>query len=347
MRGDIEIYRKMCYNKAKRAIIGVDIEQYPIYIIAKYRFEIHSRMFPEFSILFGGLMKSVSIPWSESDHLISYTRTEDVLVGPLCELYFYMSYAGHYVCRRTYSISRGGLGSHLLLLTLAGEGKLRYQGKEYRLPAGSVILIDGRNPHEYHALEEGWTFKYLHFQGALSDAYQSYVQTRFGPVFQPERSVRLEVEERLDEILLRTEAAGTPDYAAVSSCIYTILTAFLSRRNTAEDPRSRSAPAIQQAVAYIAEHYRQNISTQDIADAVYLSRSYMSELFTKTYGMAPHEYLTMYRLTRVKDCLLRTSASLSEIAEQTGFRDIFTLSRVFKQKFGLSPSEYRKNPSER
>lgn len=292
-------------------------------------------------------MKSVSIPPLESDHLISYTRTEDMLVGPLCELYFHMSYAGHYICQKTYSIARGALGAPLLLLTLAGEGKLHYQSKEYRLTPGSVMLLDGRSPHAYRAMEEGWTFKYLHFQGAMSDAYQAYVQTRFGPVFHPDRSVRAEVEERLDEILRQTEAAGTPDYAAVSANIYAILVSFLSRQNTVENPRSRSNPAIQQAVAYIAEHYRQNISTRDIADAAYLSRSYMSQLFVKTYGMGPHEYLIMYRLARVKDCLLYTSASLSEIAEQTGFRDIFTLSRVFKQKFGLSPSEYRKKPSER
>ena len=287
-------------------------------------------------------MKSMHIPRYESEHLISYRRTEDVLVGPLCELYFYMSYAGSYVCRKTFSIRRSGMESMILMLTLEGEGKLRYQNKEYRMVPGSITLMDGRNPHDYHALEDGWSFKYLHFNGALSHEYQSYIQTRFGPVFQPSHQVCLETEERLDEILHQTESPGTPDHAAVSAAIYAILASILSQRNLA-DSQSRSVPAVRQAVAYIEENYRRNISTQEIADAVSLSRSYMSELFAKTYGMAPHEYLTMYRLTRVKDSLLNTSASLSEIAEQTGFRDIFTLSRVFKQKFGLSPSAYRKS----
>ena len=286
-------------------------------------------------------MKSPSIPPEESQHLISYTRTQDVLVGPLCELYFYMSYAGSYVCRKTFSIQRNCLPALFLILTLEGEGRLRYQNKEYRLTPGSILLIDGRSPHEYQAIEDGWAFKYLHFSGALSSAYQSYIQTQFGPVFQLSHQVRIETEERLHDIIRQTEVPGTPDYAAVSANIYAILTSFLSQKNTVDSP-SKSAPAIQQAVAYIAEHYNRNISTQEIADAVYLSRSYMSELFTKTYGMAPHEYLTMYRLSRVKDSLRNSSASLSEIAEQTGFRDIFTLSRVFKQKYGLSPSAYRK-----
>ena len=286
-------------------------------------------------------MKSLTIPPQESDHLISYHRTEDVLVGPLCSLYFYMSYAGCYVCRKTFSTQRNNINSPVLILTVEGEGKLRYQSKEYRLTPGSVLLIDGHHPHEYHALADGWQFQFLHFQGALSHEYLTYIQTQFGPVFQPSHQVCMEIEKHLNDIMQQTEVSGAPDYATISASIYGILTSILSQRN-AVDTQSKSAPAIQQAIAYIAEHYKRNISTREIADAVYLSRSYMSELFTKTYGMAPHEYLTMYRLTRVKDCLIHTSASLSEIAEQTGFRDMFTLSRVFKQKFGMSPSEYRK-----
>ena len=275
-------------------------------------------------------MKSLAIPQIEADQLISYSRTEDMLIGPLGNLYFHMSYAGVYVCRKTFSIQRTGVNTLLLILTTAGEGKLSYQNKEYRLVPGSIMLIDGRIPHEYYALEDGWTFKYLHFRGALSDSYLTYIQTQFGPVFQPSHHVFLEAEERLNDVMRHTEAPMPPDYAAVSGCIYAILTSLLSQKNTG-DSQSRSASAIQQAVAYIVENYRRPISTQEIADAVYLSRSYMSELFAKTYGMAPHEYLTMYRLTRVKNYLVSTSASVSEIAERTGFRDIFTLSRIFKK----------------
>ena len=74
---------------------------------------------------------------------------------------------------------------------------------------------------------------------------------------------------------------------------------------------------------------------------MFLSRGHLSELFTKTYGMAPHEYLTMYRLSHVRQKLANTTLSISDLAEQNGFRDVFALSRVFKKKFGMSPTEYR------
>ena len=286
-------------------------------------------------------MKSVDMPFAETDHLTFWYRGEDFLVGALQNLYFNMTYTGCYVCRNTFSIQRKNMDSILLLLTLKGRGKLRYQEQEYLMVPGSVMLINLWNPHEYHALEDGWTFKYLHFRGAMSREYQAYIENRFGPVFPLHRRIYLETEARLDTLYHAVEGEGRPDYAVVSGVIYSILTAFLSEDNTAGSAQ-KSAEAIRRAIAYITENYSRNITTQKIADAAFLSRSYMSELFVQTYGMPPHEYLTMYRLSHVKEILMNTGISVSEIAERTGFRDAFTLSRVFKQKFGISPTEYRK-----
>ncbi len=287
-------------------------------------------------------MRSKQAADFEKAHLISWSRTEDILVGSLQDLYFNMMFTGCYVCRKTFAVHRQRMQSVQLLLTLEGEGKLRYQEKDYRLTPGSAMLINTWNPHEYQALDDGWKFKYLHFHGGMSDDYLTYINTQFGPVFPLHKRVFREAEERIDAIFRETDGTGIPDYPTVSSNIYSILTSFLSSKNTVGSAQ-KSAAAIQQAAAYIAENYSRNITTQEIADAAYLSRSYMSELFSKTYGMSPHEYLTMYRLSYVKEKLLNSRISVSEIAEQTGFRDVFTLSRVFKQKFGMSPSEYRKS----
>lgn len=287
-------------------------------------------------------MRSMQVADFEEAHLISWSRTEDIIVGSLQKLYFNMIYTGCYVCRRTFAVHRQRMLSFQLLLTLEGEGILRYQEKEYRLTPGSAMLINTWNSHEYQALDDGWKFKYLHFRGGMSDDYFTYINTQFGPVFPLHKRVFREAEERIDDIFRETDGIGVPDYPTVSSNIYSILTSFLSSKNAVGSAQKSSA-AIQQAAAYIAENYRRNITTQEIAEAAYLSRSYMSELFSKTYGISPHEYLTMFRLSHVKEKLLNSTVSVSEIAEQTGFRDVFTLSRVFKQKFGMSPSEYRKS----
>lgn len=287
-------------------------------------------------------MKSTRLPNYEEAHLISWNRTEDIIVGSLQKLYFNITYAGCYVCRKTFEVHRQKFASIQLLLTLEGEGQLHYRESDYRLTPGTVMLIDTWNLHEYRALDDGWKFKYLHFYGGMSDEYLAYIDHQFGPVFSLNKKLFHETEERIDVIFRETECTDIPDYPTVSSTIYAILTSFLSPKN-AIGSAQRSAMTIQRAVAYIADKYSENITTKEIADAAFLSRSYMSELFKKTYGMSPHEYLTMYRLSHVKEYLRNTTLSLSEIAELTGFRDVFTLSRVFKQKFNVPPSEYRKS----
>lgn len=286
-------------------------------------------------------MKTVEMPITELPHLISYYRTEDILVGPLADFYFNVTYAGHYVCRKTFSIHRSGMNSIFLLLTTAGEGKLVYQDNTYRLTPGSVLLIDTKLLHEYHALEDGWTFKYLHFQGGMSESYYSYISEHLGSVFQLPQDMIPEVNDCLDAILRETEKTVNIDYAIVSSLIYTILTRFLSHKNPIVNSE-KSTGGLELALSFITHNYHVKISTEDIAAASYLSRSYLSELFKKKYGIGPHEYLTMYRLSQVKKQLTNTKYSIAEIADQTGFRDIFTLSRVFKRKFGITPTEYRK-----
>lgn len=287
-------------------------------------------------------MRSIQIPAFEEAHLLSWKRTEDMVVDPLQKLYFHMLYTGRYVCRETFHIHRQNFASILLLITLEGEGRLHYREKSYRLIPGSAMLINTENLHEYTALNNGWTFQYLHFHGGMSDAYLDYINAQLGPVFSLHKMVFLETEERLNAVFRETDCAGVPDYPTISAHIYSILTSFLSTKN-AVGSAQKSAAAIQRAMTYIVENYHRNITTQEIADAAYLSRSYMSELFCKTYGTSPHKYLTMYRLLRAKEYLQNTAASIQEIAERTGFLDSFTFSRAFKQQFGISPSGYRKS----
>ena len=286
-------------------------------------------------------MKTIRIPSSEEPHLIRWRRAEDTLVGSLQNLFFHLQYLGDYTCRSSFRIRRRHLDSVLLLLTLEGEGRLRCLDKEYRLTPGTLMLLSPRCPHEYWAVGEGWRIQYLHFSGAMSQEYQEYIQSRFGPVFPLHRKIYLELLESLDTLFRLTERDATPDYAVISTIIYSMLTSLLSVQHPA-DASQKSTAAIRQAADFIAENYDSPISTQQIADEVHLSRSYMSELFTKFYGMSPHEYLTRYRLSQARDLLRNTELSVSEIAEACGFRDVFTFSRVFRSKYGYSPTQFRK-----
>lgn len=92
----------------------------------------------------------------------------------------------------------------------------------------------------------------------------------------------------------------------------------------------------------VAHRYGDPLTLQDLADAVHLTPSYFSSLFSEATGVSPMRYLAAHRLREARQRLLATPDSVAEIAVATGFRDPFYFSRVFKAADGISPSEYRR-----
>lgn len=281
------------------------------------------------------------IPESERRSCTYLRRNHDIVLGRTQELFFCMQYVGHYVCKKNYHIRRKLGESALLLLTLSGEGKLYYRGEVYCLAPGSCMLIDTRHFHEYHCVGEDWEFKYLHFEGAMTMEYLSLITKQYSPVFALSAEEFSSAEEALDRILDSTDGNRVEDYPGISCIIYGILMLLLSHNGQNGSNHTESTKTISNAAQYIRANYRQAIRTRDIAKAANLSRAYMSELFSRTFGISPHEYLIQFRLSMAKTMLLHSALSMTEIAEQTGFRDAASFSRIFRRENGISPTEYR------
>ena len=293
-------------------------------------------------------VRSPLFPFEEAENCLYFRRNHDILLGPLSDLLFHMMYVGHYICGIRYHIERDRLPSALLLLTLSGAGELRYQGGSYPLRRGACMFIDTRNPHEFYPLAEGWEFKYLHFWGGGTGDYLAYLGQNAGPVQSLDEGEIRRAESILDGILDETEAEAIGDYPALSGEIYSLITLLMSHdRRRAEGQKPDSGSLILRAVEYIRRNYDRTIRTEDIARAVSLSRTNLFALFQKVYGIPPHEYLTEYRLSIAKDLLTNTPLSVTEIAAQTGFRDIYAFSRRFRDRCGMSPLEFRRRSGPR
>lgn len=100
---------------------------------------------------------------------------------------------------------------------------------------------------------------------------------------------------------------------------------------------------ISKAIAYIKQHYTDNISLQSVASYVGLSVSYLSNLFKKELHISFIDYLNRYRIERAKELLAGTSLKSYDIAVEVGFSPEYTyFSKVFKKVTGLNPNEYRR-----
>lgn len=93
---------------------------------------------------------------------------------------------------------------------------------------------------------------------------------------------------------------------------------------------------------YINEHYIEGFDVSEVEEVCGLSYKYAGTLFKETVGQTIREYQRTLRIRRAKQLLQETDRPVTEIAQLTGFSDVFYFSKVFHAQQGCSPSEYRK-----
>ncbi|MFT0174737.1 helix-turn-helix domain-containing protein [Paraburkholderia mimosarum] len=87
---------------------------------------------------------------------------------------------------------------------------------------------------------------------------------------------------------------------------------------------------------YLREFWDKNVSLAELAREASMSTYELCRRFSATYGLTPHRYQLVLRLTSAKSQLLQ-GASISEVATDTGFSDQSHLGRHFKSVFGVTP----------
>ncbi|MGN0143500.1 MAG: response regulator [Clostridium sp.] len=100
---------------------------------------------------------------------------------------------------------------------------------------------------------------------------------------------------------------------------------------------------IKLAREYIINNFNKNISLKTVADEVFLSQNYLSELFRKEMGEGFYDFLSKYRIKKAKEILLTTNLKVYEIAQMVGYNDSITFGRAFKKMTGTTPNNFRNN----
>ena len=96
------------------------------------------------------------------------------------------------------------------------------------------------------------------------------------------------------------------------------------------------------AMAYISEHFEENITSRTLADAMFMNVSYFCRVFKQTFGCCFSEYLMEYRLQAAAAKLRDSELSISNIAFGVGFNGSSYFTKSFKERFGETPCKYRK-----
>ena len=92
---------------------------------------------------------------------------------------------------------------------------------------------------------------------------------------------------------------------------------------------------------YIADHYKEKIYLQDVAEKMDLSETYLSRLFRKETGICFSDYVVDVRLEHAANLLKYSDESIPEIAEYVNFPSQSYMGKIFKKKYNLTPKQYR------
>lgn len=100
---------------------------------------------------------------------------------------------------------------------------------------------------------------------------------------------------------------------------------------------------IRRAQQYISTHVREKLSVPLVASKVDVSPSYLTALFHKNLQISPGEYIRRVKLQESKRMIRENAMNFTEIAAALQYSTVHHFSRQFKEKFGITPSEYAKS----
>ncbi len=87
----------------------------------------------------------------------------------------------------------------------------------------------------------------------------------------------------------------------------------------------------------------EKITIADVASEIGVSPSHFMKYFKNTMGTSFIDYLNEYRLSMASRLLLSSDVSILDIANEAGFDNLSYFNRLFKKRFGITPSNYRKS----
>ncbi|MBU5673108.1 response regulator transcription factor [Paenibacillus brevis] len=109
------------------------------------------------------------------------------------------------------------------------------------------------------------------------------------------------------------------------------------------DQVTQESKVIQQVKEFIKNNFQRDVSLSEAANEVYLSPGYLSILFKKETGENFSKYLTDYRLRKANHLLTQSNMKINDIAEYVGIENPSYFCKLFKNKYGVSPAQYRKS----
>ncbi len=128
-------------------------------------------------------------------------------------------------------------------------------------------------------------------------------------------------------------------------CIFALLTRFCENIGEKSSETSAKLVAVKEAMNYISNNFKNDISIDDIAKSANLSRYYLCHVFKEITGQTVLSHLNYVRCNNASDLLLSGKYTVSQAASLSGFNNLSYFSKIYRATMGHLPSKDAKKNS--
>ena len=235
------------------------------------------------------------------------------------------------------------LDEYQLIYIAGGEGSFEStHTPETTVHPGTII---GLFPGEWHrfkpARQTGWDEYWVGFRGEVAD---NLVKQKF---FEPETALLLigynaEILNLFTAIIDQTRAER-PGYQPLAAGILLHLLGLVFSLNKQQsfDHSDGIKTKMEQAILLLRSSIDEDVTIQQIAEDLNVSYAWFRKWFKLYTGLAPHQYVIQLKIEKAKALLADSGNSIKGIAYRLRFEHPLYFSKLFKEKVGLSPENYR------
>jgi AraC-like DNA-binding protein len=223
--------------------------------------------------------------------------------------------------------------------TLSGKGCLELESGRRDLLPGSLMILSIPGPHIYFLPESSdhWEFAFVTLAGRETVRITRMVERRLGNVITADK-----IPETLSLLydLLKKLFSGEINNPFVNSAhTYRLCMKFLEE--TGDGRNSYEKYSFEGLKIFLKGNLYRDISVEEMAGVMGLSRSYFSSIFSREMGMSPRIYLEELRLKAAVDILFEKGSTIKETAARCGIYDANYFCRLFRKRYGVSPGKDR------
>jgi AraC-like DNA-binding protein len=245
--------------------------------------------------------------------------------------------SGEQNCEPNHYWGPGVRTTYLIHYVVSGKGVYYVGTKKFSLKKGQMFVIFPGTIIKYQADEiDPWHYAWVSFTGEeVKKIFESLSIDVFNPVFTPKNGNKL---YELIKKMPCNRSLVLKDELLFTGLLYEFMSAICLPKEKVEKEQNTY---FLEAKNYIDTHYFENITISSIAETVGISRKYLFAIFKLEISQSPQNYLINYRIEKACELLKDKKISIANVSFSVGYKDQFVFSKVFKQKMGISPSQWR------